>query len=135
MLRKGVYLYWIYGRLQKSQWKPLPEKEDFYSHLNMEDITGADYAHTKRVCKDFKIKNLGEYHDLFVQRDTLLLADVFSNFRNTYLKKIKVKLDLWTDIGMLLLVEKGIRGGTYHAIHWYVKANTKYMKDYERNKE
>ena len=47
LLRKGVYSYWIYGRLQKGQLKPLPEKEDFYSHLNMEDITGADYAHTK----------------------------------------------------------------------------------------
>ena len=44
----------------------LPEKEDFYSHLNMEDITDADYAHAKRVCKDFEIKNLEEYHDLYV---------------------------------------------------------------------
>ena len=43
----------------------LPEK-DFYSHLNTEDITDADYAHGKRVCKGFEIKNLGEYHDLYV---------------------------------------------------------------------
>ena len=64
----------------------LPEKEDFYSHLNMEDITDADYVHTKRVCKDFEIKNLGEYHDLYVQSDTLLLADVFENFRNMCLE-------------------------------------------------
>ena len=48
----------------------------------------------KEFVKILKLKNLGEYHDLFVQRDTPLLADVFSNFRNTYLKKIKVKLDL-----------------------------------------
>ena len=47
----------------------------------MDDITNADLAHTKRVCKDFEIKNLGKYHDLYVQRDTLLLADVFENFR------------------------------------------------------
>ena len=60
----------------------LPEKEDFYSHLNMEDITDADYVHAKIVCKDFEIKNLGEYHDLHVQSDTLLLATVFENFRN-----------------------------------------------------
>ena len=57
----------------------LPEKEDFYSHLNMEYITTADYAHAKGVCKDFEIKNIGEYHDLYVQTDTLLLADVFGN--------------------------------------------------------
>ena len=59
----------------------LPEKEDFYSHLNMEDITDAHYA--KNVCKDFEIKNLEEYHDLYVQSNTLLLADVFENFINT----------------------------------------------------
>ena len=47
------------------------KKEDFYSHLNMEDTTDADYAHTKRACKDFEIKYLGEYHDLYVQNDTL----------------------------------------------------------------
>ena len=60
----------------------LPENEDFYSHLNMEDITDGDYAHTQRVCKDFEIKNLGEYHDFYVQSDIILLADVFENLRN-----------------------------------------------------
>ena len=48
------------------------EKEDFYSHLNIEDITDADYVHPKRVCKDFKIKELGEYHNFYFQSDTLL---------------------------------------------------------------
>ena len=60
----------------------LPEKEDFCIHLNMEDITGADYAHAKSVCKDFEMKSLVEYHNLYVQSDTLLLAGVFENFRN-----------------------------------------------------
>ena len=55
----------------------LPKKEDFYSNLNMEDITDADYAHTKRVCKDFELKNVEEYHDLYAQRNTFLLTDVF----------------------------------------------------------
>ena len=64
----------------------LPGKEDFYSHLNMEDITDADYAHVKRVCKEFETNNLGEYHDLYVQSDTILLADVFENFRNMCLE-------------------------------------------------
>ena len=53
----------------------------FYSNLNMEDITDAVYTHVKRVCKDFEIKNLGEYHDLYLKSDTLLLADVFKNFK------------------------------------------------------
>ena len=52
----------------------------------MEDITDADYAHAKRVCKDFEIKNLGEYHDLYVQSNILLSADVFENFRNMFLE-------------------------------------------------
>ena len=64
----------------------LPVKEDFYSHLNMEDITDADYSWAKRVCKNFEIKKLGEYHDLYIQSNTLLLADVFENFGNMCLK-------------------------------------------------
>ena len=66
----------------------LPEKEYFYSHLNMDDITDADYAHAKRVCEDFEIKHLGEYHDLNVPRDTLLLADVLENSRNMCINRI-----------------------------------------------
>ena len=64
----------------------LPEKEDFYSLLNMEDITDADNAHARIVCKDFEIVNFGEYHDWPVQIDTLLLADVFKIFRNMCFK-------------------------------------------------
>ena len=63
--------------LEKSHEILLPDKEDFYCHLNMEDINDADYIHAKIVCKDFKISNLGKYHDLCVYRDTLLLIDVF----------------------------------------------------------
>ena len=59
----------------------LPEKEEFYSNLKVEDNTDADYIHVKRVCKDLEIKNLGEYHDLYLKSDTLLLADVFKNVR------------------------------------------------------
>ena len=63
----------------------LPEKDRFYSNLNIEEITDADYTHRKRVCKDFEAKNLVEYHDLYL-KSTLLLADVFQNFRNMCLK-------------------------------------------------
>ena len=132
-----------------------PEKEDFYNHLNMEDID-ADYVHAKRVCKDFETKNLGEYHDLYVQSNTLLLADVFENFINmcfeiyeldpakflsapglawqAALKKAKVKLDLLTDVDMLLMVEKSRRGEVCHSIYRYAKANKKYMKDKDKVK-
>ena len=68
----------------------LPEKEDFYSHLYMEDITDADYTHGKIVCKDFEINNLRECHDLYVEKDTLLLADVFVNFQNMCLELCKL---------------------------------------------
>ena len=124
----------------------------------MEDITDAGNVHSKRVCKDFEIKNLEEYHDLYVQSDTLLLADVFENFRNTYLemyeldpahfltsqglawkaglKKTEIKLNLLTDIiDMLLMLEEGIRGGICCAFHRYVKATNKYVQDYDKNKE
>ena len=73
----------LMGDQEKFNETLLPEKEDFYSPLNMEDITDADYAHAKRLCKDFEINNFGEYHDLYVQSDTLWLA--FENFRNMFL--------------------------------------------------
>ena len=109
----------------------------------------------KKVWEAFKIKNLGEYHNLYVQCDTLLLADVFENFRDkcieryeldpahflsapglawqACLKKTKVELELLTDIDMLLMVEKGTRGGICQAIHRYAKANNKYMKNYNKD--
>ena len=105
----------------------------------MEDITDADYMQGKRVCKDFEIKNLGEYHDLYLKSDTLILADLFKNFRKmclkiyqldpakflsapglvwqAALKKTEVKLELLTDVDMVLMVEKEIRGGICNAIY------------------
>ena len=113
--------------------------------------------HAKKVFKIFNNKIIDDYHDLYVQSDTLLLADVFESFRNkcieiyeldpTYflsapglawqvcLEKTKVKLELLTYIDMLLIVEKEIRGGICHAIHRYAEANNKYMNNYDKNKE
>ena len=85
-MEKGVYHHEYMDDQKKLNETLLPEKDEFYSHLNREDITDANYAHAKRVCKDFEIINLGEYHDFYVQSDTLLLADVFQNFRNTCLE-------------------------------------------------
>ena len=81
LLRKGLFPYEYMDGWEKFNETILPEKEDIYSNLNMEDITDADYMHAKRVCKDFEIKHLGEYHDLYLNSDTLLLADVFENLR------------------------------------------------------
>ena len=123
--------------------------------MYIEDITDKYYTHAQKIFEGFKMKNLGDYYDLYVQSDTLLLADVFENFRNKCIekheldpahllsaprlawqacfKKTGVKLELLTDIDMLLMVEKGIRGGICHAIHRYAKANNKYMKNYDKN--
>ena len=82
LFRKGVYSNKYMDDWEKFNETLLIEKEDIYSHLNMEDITDADYKHGQRVCKDFEIKNLGEYFDLYLESDALFLADVFENFRN-----------------------------------------------------
>ena len=80
LFQKDVYPYKHMDDWEKFDETPILEKEDFCSHLNMDDITDADYVLAKRVRKDFEIKHLGQYHDLYVQSDTLLLADVFENF-------------------------------------------------------
>ena len=155
LLRKGVYPYEYMGSWGRFNEESLPDKKAFHSELNLEDITDEDYAHDQKVWKESEIKNLGEYHDLYVQCDTLLLADVFENFRDkcieiyeldpahflsapglawqACLKKTKVKLELLTDIDMLLMVEKGIRGAMCQAISRYAKANNKYMKSYDKD--
>ena len=118
------------------------------------DERKVDHRHAKRVFKSLNNKNLGDHHDLFVQSDTLLLADVFENFRNMCIKvyeldpahflsapglawqvclrKTEVKLESLTDVDLSLVVEKGIRGRIWHAMHRYAKANNKYVKDYNK---
>ena len=123
----------------------------------MEDISDIDYRHANNVFKVFKLENLGNYHDLYVQSDKLLSADVFNNFRDicikeyeldpahflslpglawqACLKKTNIELELLTDYDMLLMAEEGIRAGICHSIHRYTKANNKYMKNYNNNEE
>ena len=111
-------------------------KKIFFSKLVLEDITDKVYQRAQKVFEEFGLKNIGDYHDLYTQSDTLLLVDVFENFRNKCIEiyefdpahflsapgfawklcliKTAVKLELLTNIDMLLMVEKSIRGGICH---------------------
>ena len=77
LLRKGVYSYEYMNSQEKFIETQLPDEESFYSELNKEGITDEDYVHAQKVWDVFEIKNLGEYHDLYVQSDTILLAEVY----------------------------------------------------------
>ena len=155
LLRKGIYpCEYMYSCKRFEETSFLIKK--LYSELNLENITHEDCIHAQKLFEELKIKNLREYHDIYVQSDTLLLADVFDNFRKkcieiyeldpahflsapglawqAYLKKRGVKLELLTDINMLLMIEKGTRRGICHAIYKYATANNKYMKEnYDKN--
>ena len=150
LLRKGVYPYEYIDEWDKFNEKIIPGKDSFYSNLTLENISETDYAHANNVFKKFNINNLGEYHDLYVRSDTLLLADIFENFRKSCLKnyeldpahfvslpglawqaclkKTNVELELLTDYDMLLMVEEGIRGGICHAVQRYANVNNLYGK-------
>ena len=157
LLRKGVYPYEYMDSCEKFEKTSLPAKKNFYSKLNSVGISNYDYTHAKKVWDVFEIKNVGEYHDLYIKTDTLLLADVFENVRNksiktceldplhfvsvpelawqACLKKTGVELELLTDIDKLLMGKEGIRGRTCQVSRRYSKANNKYMKDFDKNKE
>ena len=147
--RKGIYPYDYMNGIKKFSEEKLPQKEKFYSKLNDSNISDEDYDHTQRIWKEFGMKNLGEYHDLYLKSDVLLLADVFEEFRNVcmanysldpawyytspglswdaLLKHSGVKLELLTDPDILLLFEKGIRGGISMISNRFGKANNKFM--------
>ena len=157
LLRKGIYPYEYMDDWSRFDEEQLPNKSDFYSGLNMEEISGIDYRHAEKVFNKSNIKNSGEYHDLYVQRDALLLADVFENFRDmcievyeldpayflaalgfawqACLKNTGVKLEFITDVDMLLMIEKGIGEAICHSVYRHAKANNKYMKIYDKNKD
>ena len=152
MSKKGVYPYDFMDSFEKFNEK-LPSKEDFYSILNDEHITDKDYQHAQTVWDAFSLENMGEYHDLYLKSDILLLADVFENFRKTCLQYYKldschyftspglswdamlkmtdIKLELMIDIDMFQFIEKGMRGGTSYIANRYGKANNRYMKTYD----
>ena len=151
LTRKGVYPYEYMTSLERLKETQLPPKEAFYSRLYDEGISDKDYTHAKKVRKTFEMKSLKDYHNLYNQVDVLHLADVFENFRDICIKNYKldpahyytapglawdaalkitkVELDLLSVIDMLLMVEKGIRGGVSMISNRYGKSNNKYMSD------
>ena len=147
--RKRIYPYDYMNGIKKFSEEKLPQKEEFFSKLNDCGISDEDFDHAQRIWKEFGIKNLGEYHDLYLKSDVLLLADVFEEFRNVcmenysldpawyytspglswdaLLKHSGVSLELLTDPDILLLFEKGIRGGISMISNRFGKANNKFM--------
>ena len=128
----------------------------FYSKLTGEHISDEGYNHAKNVREELKCKTMGDYHNLYLKSDVLILADVFENFRKTdkkyynldpahyysclgfawdaMLKMIGINLELITDIDMYLMVEIGLRDGVSYIANRYSKPNNKYLSDYDKNK-
>ena len=153
MAQKGVYPYDYMDSFEKFDEAQLPRKEDFYSILNDQYISDEDYNHARKVWNTFKLRNMGQYHDLYLKSDVLLLADVFESFRkmcleyykldpcwyftspglswDAMLKMTEIKLELMVDIDMFIFIEKGMRGGVSYIANRYGKANNVYMKKYD----
>lgn len=155
--RKGVFCYEYVDSWQKLEETALPPKELFYSMLTGEHISDQQYAFAEQVWQKFNIRTLGEYADLYLRVDVCLLAIVFENLRETTLNLYKIdpanyytapglsfdamlrytkaKLELPKDVDMVLMMERGIRGGISQCAQRYVKANNKYMREYDKNKK
>ena len=146
LLRKDVYPYEYMDSWERFNETSLPPKKDFYSELILEDISEKDYNHAQKVFEEY-CTDMGDYHDLYVQTDTLLLADVFEKFREKCIEIYGLDPSYFysapglawqaflTDYQMLLLIEEGIRGGMCQSAHSYAKANNKYMINYNKSIE
>ena len=149
LIRKGIYSYEYMDSWDRFEEMALPPEGAFYSKLNMSGVSDQDHEHACKVWRDFGIRNLGEYHDLYLCTDVILLANVFESFRKVCLdnygldpahfytapglawqaclKKTGVRLELLLDPDMLLMVERGIRGGITQSVHRWAKANNLYI--------
>ena len=154
LLRKVAYPQEYIKSWERSNQTSLPPKKYIYSKLTLEDISDKDYSYDQKVFEEF-CTDIGDYCDLYVQTDTLLLADVFEKFRDicieiygldpsrflsalglpqqACLKKTEVNLELVTDHHMLLMIEEGIIGGMCQSTQRYAKANNKYMTNYDKS--
>ena len=153
MSRKGVYPYEFMDGFDKFEKKQLPKKASFFSRLNQEKVTDENYQRAQKVWEEFSCQNMGEFHDLYLKTDVLLLADVMESFRklcekhyeldpahyfttpglawDAMLKMTDVKLELLDDVDQLLMVEKGIRGGNSNVFKRFATANNKFMKNFD----
>ena len=153
MSQKCVYPYDFMDSFEKFNQTELPNKDQFYSIQNDQHITDDEYDHANKVWNTFMIKTMGEYHDLYLVSNVLLLTNVFENFRKTcmqyykldpchyftspglswdaMLKMTNIKLELMTDIDMFQFIEKGMCGGVSYIANRYGNANNKYMKEYD----
>ena len=151
LLRKEGYPYEYMNNWETFEEHQLPPIEAFYIKLNLSGISEFDCDHAKRVWAAFGMKNLGDYHDLYLKKDMLLLSNVFQTFRTTCLehyaldlahfytppglawqgclKKTGVNLELLTDPDILLMFERGTQGGITQAVHRYAHAKNSYMCD------
>ena len=147
--QKGFYPYEFMDTEEKFNDTKLPPREVFYSKLSGKGISEKNYKHACNVWNTFKMKTFKDYHKLYNETDVLLLADVFENFRNlclkiygldpvyyytapglawdACLKMTNINLELLSDPNMLLMFEKGIRGGISIISNRYGEANNKYM--------
>ena len=157
LIKKGIYPYEYMDSWDKFNENKLPDKDNFYSKLNIDGVSDKDYEHACKVWREFGIKNMGEYHDLYLLTDVILLANVFESFRDVCmknygldpahfymapglawkacLKKTGIRLELLQDIDTLLMSKRGIRGGITQAVHRYASANNPYMEEYDKDKE
>ena len=158
LTQKGVYPYDFTNSFEKLKETSLPTKEDFYSKLVESHISQEEYDHAQKVWSKLNIKTLGEYADVYMRSDILILADVFENFRSTcmeaysldpahyyttpglsfdaMLKRTKVELELITDVNILLFIQRGIRGEVSQICSKrFVEANNPYMANYDPQKE
>ena len=155
-LIKVLHPYDYVSSIDKFSETQLPPKSEFYSKLNDEDICDSDYQHAIKVWNKFNCKTICDYHNLYLKSEVLLLADVFENFRKTglkhysldtthyfkspglawdaCLKEARQELELLHDYDMLMMFEKGNRGGITHISKRYAEANNKYMSDFNPNK-
>ena len=149
LIRKGVYPYEYMDSWDRFEEKQLPSIDEFYSQLNMSGISEKDHQHACKVWNEFGLKNMGDYHDLYLETDVILLVNVFESFRKVCsdnygldpahfytapglawkacLKKTGVNLELLKDPDMLLMFERGIRGGITQSVHKWAIANNPYM--------